>query len=232
MIISDVYNVTSEGLILDKTKKDKTHKFNFSKVLSKEFDKIVNTYIVKKGDTLTKIVEKEAHSHGMILTKSELISIVKKIANDNNITDPDLIYPGQKIFLNLSNISRSFKFPVNGIITSKFGMRVDPITKKIRFHEGVDIAAPIGTPVKSVMNGEVIYSGWMRGYGNIVIIKNGNLETKYAHNSELLVKKGDVVRKGRIIAKVGSTGRSTGAHLHFEVVINNKHIDPLKFLKS
>ncbi len=231
MIITEFFNISPTGLITRRNKIE-NNPGKFSKQLVNEFDKIVNTYTVKKGDTLTKIIEKEAHKSGIILTKTELHALVKKIAKKNNITNPNIIYPGQKIFLNLGKISRKYLFPVDGIITSKFGIRIDPFTKKLKFHEGVDIAAPVGSPVKSVMDGKVIYSGWIRGYGNVVIIKNGNLETKYAHNSELLVKKGDIVKKGQIIAKVGTTGRSTGPHLHFEVVIKDKHVDPLKFLKS
>jgi len=223
MIVSELFHITPWKIEANNFQKK-------SKILN-EFDKILGTYTVKRGDTLTKIVKNELNKHGISLPYFELNQLVEKIAKENNITNPDLIYPGQKIFFNIANINRKFLFPVNGIISSKYGMRVDPFTKHMRFHEGIDIAAPIGTPVKAAISGEVIFSGWIRGYGNIVIIKNGDIITKYAHNSVLLVNKGEYVKKGEIIAKVGSTGRSTGPHLHFEVLVNNRHVDPLKFFK-
>ncbi len=119
--------------------------------------------------------------------------------------------------------------PVAGEITSRFGWRRDPFFGDIRWHNGVDIAAPIGTPIKSVINGRVIFSGQSHGYGNLVIIEDPNgTKTYYAHNEENLVKQGQYVKKGEVIARVGESGRATGPHVHFEVRINNKPIDPLK----
>jgi murein DD-endopeptidase MepM/ murein hydrolase activator NlpD len=113
-----------------------------------------------------------------------------------------------------------------GTITSSFGWRWG------RRHEGVDIGMPVGTPVKAADGGKVTFAGWKSGYGKIVIIDHGgNMETRYAHNSELLVKKGDRVYKGQTIAKSGNTGRSTGPHLHFEVRKNGTPVNPLKYIK-
>ena len=195
------------------------------------FGNIIDHYTVKRGDTLTKILEKELKKANITVNKKEFNNILKKVIKENRIKNPDLIHPGQKIVINLKKKSKNL-FPVDGVITSRFGPRLDPFTKKIRFHQGLDIAAPEGTPIKSTINGIVIFSGKIRGYGNIVIIKNGDTVTKYAHNKVNLVKKGDYVKKDQVIAQVGSTGRSTGSHLHFEVVVHHKHIDPLKFLSS
>ena len=222
MIISDLYFITPKVFKIE----DKITK-------KSDFQNIFDTYIVKKGDTLTKIVEKEVRKLGLNLSKKELSEFVKKVAKDNDIKNPDLIYVGQKLKINLNKpVEVKRFFPVDGRITSKFGMRLDPFTKHLRFHEGLDIAAPVGTPIRSVISGKVIFSGKIRGYGNIVIIKNGDTITKYAHNSINLVKKGDYVKKGEVIAKVGATGRATGPHVHFEVVIKHRHIDPLKFLSA
>ena len=222
MIISDLYFITPKVFKIE----DKITK-------KSDFQNIFDTYIVKKGDTLTKIVEKEIRKLGLNLSKKELSEFVKKVAKDNKIKNPDLIYVGQKLKINLNKpVEVKRFFPVDGRITSKFGMRLDPFTKHLRFHEGLDIAAPVGTPIRSVISGKVIFSGKIRGYGNIVIIKNGDTITKYAHNSINLVKKGDYVKKGEVIAKVGATGRATGPHVHFEVVIKHRHIDPLKFLSA
>jgi murein DD-endopeptidase MepM/ murein hydrolase activator NlpD len=107
--------------------------------------------------------------------------------------------------------------PVNGIITSSVGLRLDPIDGIPKNHNGVDIAVPEGTPVKPVESGIVSYSGWRSGYGNIVILDHADgMTTIYAHNFRNLVSQGMNVEIGTTIALSGSTGRSTGPHLHFE----------------
>ncbi len=123
--------------------------------------------------------------------------------------------------------------PVEGRISSEFGWRKDPFNNRQKFHAGVDFAVPMNTPVKSVMDGEVIFSGWQKGYGNIVTVKHADGYTsRYGHNSELTVKAGDKIKAGTVIAKSGSTGRSTGPHLHFEMRKDNRPVDPVKFLKN
>jgi len=116
-------------------------------------------------------------------------------------------------------------WPVQGAINSGFGARGASV------HDGIDIAAPEGTPIHSVERGEVIYSDQLRGYGNIVIIRHaGGLVSVYAHNQINLVREGNRVERGDVIAKVGSTGRVTGPHLHFEIRKNNTAQDPLRYL--
>lgn len=118
--------------------------------------------------------------------------------------------------------------PVNGPIVSGFGYRVHPIFKRVKFHYGVDISAPSGTPIRAAADGVVVFAGWRRAYGNTVIIDHGNgLATLYAHCSRVLVSKGKVVKQGQVIALVGSTGLSTGPHLHFEVRRYGEPINPL-----
>lgn len=107
--------------------------------------------------------------------------------------------------------------PVNGIITSGVGMRVDPIDGHWRNHNGIDIAVPTGTPVRSVAGGIVVYSGLRSGYGWTVLVEHENgMITLYGHNSQNTVEHGQTVKKGETIALAGSTGRSTGPHVHFE----------------
>lgn len=121
--------------------------------------------------------------------------------------------------------------PVQGWISSKFGYRVSPFNKRRVFHEGVDIASPYGSFVESSGKGIVIYSGYKAGYGNLVTIDHGfGFVTRYAHNSKLLVKVGDRVEKGDKIAKVGSSGKSTGPHVHYEVLVNGVPVNPAKFV--
>lgn len=123
--------------------------------------------------------------------------------------------------------------PVQAEISSDFGWRRDPIDGQSRFHNGIDLPVAPHTPVKSCMDGEVVFSGWEPGYGRLVEIKHNNGYTsRYGHNAELLVKKGDLVKVGSVIAHSGSSGRSTGPHLHFEIRKDNLAIDPVKFFKQ
>ncbi len=119
-------------------------------------------------------------------------------------------------------------WPVKGRATSGFGPRGN------RKHEGIDLAAPRGTPVLASATGKVAYSGnGMRGYGKVIVLKHANdLSTVYAHNSSLLVRMGDEVRQGQVIAKVGATGRATGPHLHFEIRRRGVPEDPRRFLSG
>jgi murein DD-endopeptidase MepM/ murein hydrolase activator NlpD len=117
--------------------------------------------------------------------------------------------------------------PVPGMVSSEFGMRTDPLTFKTKFHHGVDIAAPLGTTVKAAAGGKVLFSGWVAGYGNLVEIDHGGgVSTRYAHNSVNLISVGDQVQPGQRIALVGSAGRSTGAHVHFEVRSAGRSVNP------
>jgi murein DD-endopeptidase MepM/ murein hydrolase activator NlpD len=116
-------------------------------------------------------------------------------------------------------------WPVSGPVTSGFGSRWG------RMHEGIDIGVGAGTPVHAAAAGTVVYAGWMSGYGNIVVLDHGNgVSTAYAHNSSLTVGQGAAVEKGVVIAMSGSTGHSTGPHVHFEVRVNGAPVDPLGYL--
>ncbi len=118
-----------------------------------------------------------------------------------------------------------------GWTSSRFGGRRDPFTGRRTFHDGIDFAAPIGTPIYTVAAGVVTASGRRGGYGNTIEVSHGNgLVSRYAHNSRLLVKVGDRVRKGQKIALMGSTGRSTGSHVHYEILKNGKPISPHLFM--
>jgi murein DD-endopeptidase MepM/ murein hydrolase activator NlpD len=119
----------------------------------------------------------------------------------------------------------------NSYITSRFGRRADPFGRGAQYHKGIDFHARTGDPVTAVADGVVSYAGVRSGYGNVVEIDHGNgYVTRYAHNSRLLVHVGDLVRAGQQVAKAGSTGRSTGAHVHFEVWDHGRVVDPRKFL--
>jgi murein DD-endopeptidase MepM/ murein hydrolase activator NlpD len=119
----------------------------------------------------------------------------------------------------------------NSYITSGFGRRADPFGRGGEYHKGLDFHARMGDPVSAVADGVVSFAGVRSGYGNVVEIDHGNgYVTRYAHNSKLLVRVGDLVRSGQQVARAGSTGRSTGAHVHFEVWDQGRVVDPRNFL--
>jgi peptidoglycan hydrolase FlgJ len=119
--------------------------------------------------------------------------------------------------------------PLRGRVSSGFGVRHDPMHGRVRRHAGVDIAAPQGTPIAAAAAGKVVFAGRRGGYGNLVEIEHADGQrTRYAHAARLLVKVGDEVKPGQPIATVGSTGRSTGPHLHFEVKKDGARVDPLQ----
>ena len=125
-----------------------------------------------------------------------------------------------------------FDWPLRGPISSNFGLRIHPIFKTKNFHSGIDIAAPAGTSVKAAAAGEVLFVGWLRGYGQVVILDHGrNYSTVYAHLSSALVREGQVLRSGSALGKVGRTGTATGYHLHFEVRIGSTVKNPLDYLR-
>jgi len=178
-------------------------------------------YYVKKGESLWSI----SHEYNVKL---------EAIIAANRITDASKISAGQQ--LRIPNIpgTRSniynFIWPVRGRITSPYGMRV--LNGRKDFHAGIDIAGPTGTNIVAAESGRVSYAGYMRGYGNVIILSHdGGYSTVYGHNSVNLVKKGQYVKKGSIIGKVGRTGNATGPHLHFEVRLGGKPLNPLSYLK-
>jgi len=154
----------------------------------------------------------------------------------NDLRSNSLV-PGMKIFLpgvRFSNIERAyalgeaFEKPVRGRLTSRFGYRRDPFTGKRSFHTGIDIANRIGTKVRAAREGKIIFTGMRHGFGKTVIIEHSfGYRTYYGHLSAITVSRGQRVKKGEIIGFVGNSGRATGPHLHFEVWLRNRLIDPL-----
>ena len=127
----------------------------------------------------------------------------------------------------------SLQLPVHGLVRSEFGMRRDPINGRMRLHEGIDIAAKSGTPIAAAAAGTVVFAGKNKGYGNMVMIEHADgRRTVYAHAKSLYVKAGDSVTGGQTIAAVGSTGHSTGPHVHFEVRESNRSVNPLTALSN
>lgn len=158
---------------------------------------------------------------------AELLHVLDERSDQLNVLETLLLQ--QRLSRNAMPTSR----PVDvGYQSSSFGWRVDPITGKMALHEGLDFVAESGTPIYAAAAGIVTQAEVTPDYGKIVKIGHGSgIETRYAHASRLLVKPGERVEKGQLIAEVGSSGRSTGAHLHFEVRINGVALDPRKYLQ-
>lgn len=155
--------------------------------------------------------------------KTELVIPV----NPDEAEDVDDIYN----FHGKEDVPDDYIIPAYGTISSRYGARNDPLSRRKKFHAGIDIAAKKGTPVYASSNGEVKISTLNNGgYGNLIVIEHGGtITTWYGHLDERLVKENQKVKKGDLIGKVGSTGRSTGPHLHFEIRKGNDSLDPTGF---
>lgn len=181
------------------------------------------THTVQAGETLWSIAVRYRTS-------------VASLASANGLSSRGTIYPGERLAIpaqteSVSRGTSSYRliWPVNGVITSGWGYR----TRFEKFHYGLDIAANTGTPIKAVSAGVVEFAGWKSGYGYCVFLDHGNgLKTAYGHASKLYVKKGQKISQGQTIAAVGSTGFSTGPHLHFEVRVSGKLVNPINYLPA
>jgi len=143
---------------------------------------------------------------------------------------PPLFYPHAQLWQEQPEEST---WPVNGILRSNFGRRSDPLSGRRRFHTGVDLEVPLGTPVHVTADGIVTDAKWSGAYGKLVKVDHGNgVETYYAHLSTFLVLPGQEVQRGEVIALSGRTGRVTGPHVHYEVRLRGTPVNPLKYLSN
>lgn len=178
-------------------------------------------------------VDREIHERNLSLDElNQTLHLVARSLRDraDKLTVLDSLLLGDRIEQEMLPSAMPLE---TGWFSSDFGMRIDPFTGKKSFHEGVDFPAKPGTPIKAAAGGVVVLSAYQPGYGNMVAIDHGNaLVSRYAHASRLLVNVGQVVLKGQKIAEIGSTGRSTGPHLHFEIRHNDIPLNPSRFLKK
>ncbi|MDR3148091.1 MAG: M23 family metallopeptidase [Treponema sp.] len=184
-------------------------------------------YTVQAGDSLSGI--------------SSSSSVPLQVILDVNDLDSDVISPGMTLFLPGARmpqedirlaLGESFIYPVRATLSSPYGWRIDPIAKVERFHSAIDLAAPLGTPVKAAMDGRVSMVAVNSVYGNYIILTHqGGYQSLYAHLNTVSVKQGASVTQNSKIGEVGSTGYSTGPHLHFAVFRNNKPINPLEVIQ-
>lgn len=175
-------------------------------------------------EALTKQLEQDIESYKKVYEKArqEEENLKASLSSSLSKTTDSVKYTGGKFCWPAPSYVR---------ISSPYGYRVHPIYKTQKFHSGVDLAAPGGSNILAAADGVVVMSGWNGGYGNCLVIDHGGgTSTLYGHASKLLVSKGAKVTKGQVIAKVGTTGNSTGNHLHFEVLINGKTTNPMPYI--
>ncbi len=206
--------------------------FALKRTLEKEMaalsrKKLQRQALLKKIQRERKLYQKAYAEFEELSRKLELT--IRKLILEKKIATSRRVVSGGSFRLGYRKVR--LIWPVRGRITSGFGYRIHPIFKTRRFHAGIDIAAPAGTAVKAAASGEVLYAGWLRGYGKVVIILHrGGMATVYAHLKDIVVREGQRVSQGEIIGSVGSTGWSTGPHLYFEVRIDGRAVNPLKYL--
>ncbi len=166
---------------------------------------------------------------------SELTIAIEKLSIELDNRENQLVFL-EDLVLNKNlqkEVQPSGRPIVKGWLSSYYGMRTHPITGKREMHKGMDFAGELGGQVIAVAKGVITYAGKRWGYGNVVDIEHGNgYTTRYAHNSRILVSVGDTVEKGFQIAEIGTSGRSTGPHVHFEVLLNGRPINPVKFIQA
>lgn len=231
-------NAEQKNLIEEKASEIKSLKELASAVNEKiddyvdKYREITDKYIAGRIDSSKTSRSGERMVQSFAEDISELKDILKSLSELNDSEQAELF--------NLDEIEDKLKtyldtiptlWPASGKLSSTFGQRQDPIVGRRRFHEGIDIAASYGEDIKAAASGTVVLARNYSSYGRTVIINHGRgITTLYAHANKLLVKEGQKVNKGDVIAKVGSSGRSTGPHLHFEIRIDNEPVNPLDYL--
>lgn len=214
------------------------------KELEKELERIEEKTEAKTALEKFK-TEKEFEIAVMYEEKNRLLDEYRQNASDAEAELKELTEAADKVYDIIVNIEKNKEFvdtytggelewPVEGryYVSSGYVGRISPVGNGYEFHTGIDIPAPEGYEIHAAEGGEVINAGWIKGYGNTVIIDHGGgVSTLYAHNSDLAVEYGEMVERGQVIAYCGSTGYATGSHCHFEVRINGEHTDPWEYLK-
>ncbi len=179
-------------------------------------------YRLRKGDTLAAVLHKYS------------VKLEDVVEENPNLEDFDIIEPGVNIFLPNAKIPRppvTWSSPLRSRVTSRFGWRRHPIYRRRHFHTGIDLAA-VSRSVHNVRTGKVIYAGYLGAYGKVVVVRhNASFKSLYAHLSKIYVKPGSYVKRGKVIGISGNTGRSTGPHLHFELIRNGRPINPRRYIR-
>lgn len=170
--------------------------------------------------------------HRQELASRKILGYIRELKKDSRLEE--IIQQDLIVFMNESTqklASIPSIIPAQGFITSRFGYRTSPFTGSKQLHKGLDVAAPVGTKIIAPADGKVVFAQRDGAYGLSVEIDHGNgIITRYAHMSKFNVKRGDKIKRGELIGLVGNTGRSTGAHLHYEVIVNGVHTNPMAYI--
>ncbi len=170
--------------------------------------------------------------HRQELASRKILGYIRELKKDSRLEE--IIQQDLIVFMNESTqklASIPSIIPAQGFITSRFGYRTSPFTGSKQLHKGLDVSAPVGTKIIAPADGKVVFAQRDGAYGLSVEIDHGNgIITRYAHMSKFNVKRGDKIKRGELIGLVGNTGRSTGAHLHYEVIVNGVHTNPMAYI--
>ena len=199
---------------------------------TRKFNEITDKYITGQNGKTSRSGDRNEKSFSVDMDDLKtILDELNRLYIDSDIPAADLSEAEAKLNKYLESVPTLW--PAVGRLSDKFGYRKHPVTRRKTFHEGIDIGAPYGDDVKAAASGRVILAARYSGYGRAVIIDHGHgISTLYGHSSKLLVKEGQLVKKGDIIAKVGSSGISTGPHVHFEIMLYNTPVDPLQYLDN
>ena len=243
--IDRVNNISNKlKLITDIQLKDRPEKLNFpaQQVLGKINDEVkdnkINQADLAKNDPviaeeeLVNPLKGELAAEKSTANYATLVIRIDQAVTDSNLKEQDVIELWDLLSDRQSLLAATPSIkPARGPIGSKYGYRIDPINGQKKMHAGIDVAGPTGTPVRAPANGIVSFAGWDDQYGKLVSIDHGyGVLTRYGHNSQLFVQVGQKVSKYDVISAIGNTGRSTGAHLHYEVRVNGVAVNPENYI--
>jgi len=229
--------IDHDTALIEKLHTQRTQKKNLKQQLSRQIG-----HVKKNKNKIQRSKQSLAYQSSLVSQKiSSLQKEIAKFEYRNRLLEQESRQianvirsqqTGKRIFYAIG----SFIKPAKGWLSSRFGRRLHPIYKRYILHSGIDLAAPTGYQIRASNAGYVIYAGWQKGYGNVTIIDHGwtegrQLSSVYAHQSRIVAKKGQYVKKEQLIGYVGSTGYSTGPHLHFEMRVNGTPVNPLRYVK-
>jgi murein DD-endopeptidase MepM/ murein hydrolase activator NlpD len=253
-VVDNVNNAIAQGISLDPSKRTEADREEIKR-LAQQFEAMLMTQMLREMrrslladdeeekqngfglETMTDTADVElgsalSRTGGIGLTNGLLKVFERQIAGRQD-DDPAVAVSQAAASAGMPAPSASAPAFLNEVtaaapVSSRFGWRQDPLTGETTFHKGVDIAVAYGHDVKAAADGVVSFAGVQNGYGNTVVVDHdGGRQTRYAHLSQELVRAGDVVTEGQVLGKSGNSGRSTGPHLHFEVLVNGRPVDPV-----